>query len=397
MRLQKIPTFQDLLKLFRDDRFWKIAGQAIAAICLIIFVLSLSRNLIANLHQLGIKLGFDFLNSQASFDIGESLIPYDPSSSFIQAILVGLINSLRIMILGIIFATIVGLTVGIARLSDNWLVRQLAGIYVEVLRNTPLLLQLLFWYSAVFIALPKLEGNTQHSGPIYWTNRGIAIPWFQATPSTGLWFAFLGGGAIAAVLLGQWRTRQQIERGEASRQWLWSGGAIAISALFAFLWTRETPFDLDFPYITSSFQIAGGLKLTPEFSALLTGLTLYTASFIAEIVRAGIQAVPKGQWEAGKALGLQPGVLLRLVVLPQALRVIVPPLTSQYLNLMKNSSLAVATGYPDLYFVVASPMLSQTGRAVEAMTIIMVTYLSFSLTISLAMNLYNKTVQLKER
>lgn len=397
MNFPKIPKFQELPKLFRDDRFWKIAGQAIAVICVIAFILSLESNLAINLRQLGIQLGFDFLGSQASFDIGESLIPYDPSSSFIQAILVGFINSLRIMILGIIFATLVGLIVGIARLSENWLVRNLATIYVEILRNTPLLLQLLFWYSAVFIALPKLEGNTQLSGPIYWTNRGIAIPWLTANSSTGLWLILCTGGILAAIFLGQWRTRLQIERGEIGRPWLWAGGAIAISILLASILTQNPPFNLDFPRITSSFQIEGGLKLTPEFSALLTGLTLYTASFIAEIVRAGIQAVPKGQWEAGKALGLQPGVLMRLVILPQALRVIVPPLTSQYLNLMKNSSLAVATGYPDLYFVVASPMLSQTGRAVEAMAIIMVTYLSLSLIISLAMNLYNKTVQLKER
>lgn len=386
-----------MIKLLRDDRFWKIAGQAIALILVIAVAAILWDNLSANYSQLGIAFGFDFLNSQASFDIGEKVISYNPENSYRQAYLVGLVNSLRVMGIGIILATIAGLTVGISRLSDNWLLRTLAGLYVEIIRNTPLLLQLFFWYFAVFISLPKVEENQQMKGPLYLTNRGIAVPWLATLPGWEIWFILLAIGFLAAVLLWQWRARVMIEQAQPGRQLLWAVGAIALSAISAFMLTRNLPFRLDFPHLTSELQLEGGLKLTPEFAALVTGLSLYTGSYIAEIVRAGIQSVPRGQSEAAKSLGLQSGIAMRLVILPQALRVIIPPLTSQYLNLAKNSSLAVAIAYPDVYFVVASPTLNQTGRAIEAMLIIMVTYLTISLIISLFMNWYNQTVQLKER
>ena len=386
-----------MIKLLRDDRFWKIAGQAIALILVIAVAAILWDNLSANYSQLGIAFGFDFLNSQASFDIGEKVIPYNPENSYRQAYLVGLVNSFRVMGIGIIIATIAGLTVGISRLSDNWLLRTLAGLYVEIIRNTPLLLQLFFWYFAVFISLPKLEENQQMSGPIFLTNRGIAVPWLEALPGFEIWLILLAVGVLAAAFLWQWRTRVTIEQAQPGRQLLWALGAIGLSAISAFIITRNLPFRLDFPRLTAELQLEGGLKLTPEFAALVTGLSLYTGSYIAEIVRAGIQSVSKGQLEAAKSLGLKSGIAMRLVILPQALRVIIPPLTSQYLNLAKNSSLAVAIAYPDVYFVVASPTLNQTGRAIEAMLIIMVTYLTISLIISLFMNWYNQSVQLKER
>ena len=394
---QKLPKFKDISKLLRDDRFWKIAGQAIALILVIVVIAILWDNLSANYSQLGIAFGFDFLNSQASFDIGESVIPYTPENSYRQAYFVGLINSLRVMGLGIIFATVAGLTVGIARLSDNWLLRNLAGLYVEILRNTPLLLQLFFWYFAVFISLPKLEDNQQMRGPIYLTNRGIAVPWPVALPGFEIWLILLTIGVLAAAGLWMWRARVMWEEAKPGRQLFWALGAIGLSAILAFIITKNLPFRLDFPRLTPALQLEGGLKLTPEFAALVTGLSLYTGSYIAEIVRAGIQSVSRGQWEAGKSLGLKSGTMMRMVILPQALRVIVPPLTSQYLNLAKNSSLAVAVAYPDVYFVVGSPTLNQTGRAIEAMLIIMVTYLTISLIVSLFMNWYNKTVQIKER
>ncbi len=394
---QKSPKFKDISKLLRDDRFWKIAGQAIALILVIVVIAILWDNLSANYSQLGIAFGFDFLNSQASFDIGESVIPYTPENSYRQAYFVGLINSLRVMGLGIIFATVAGLTVGIARLSDNWLLRNLAGLYVEILRNTPLLLQLFFWYFAVFISLPKLEDNQQMRGPIYLTNRGIAVPWPVALPGFEIWLILLTVGVLAAAGLWMWRARVMWEEAKPGRQLFWALGAIGLSAILAFIITKNLPFRLDFPRLTPALQLEGGLKLTPEFAALVTGLSLYTGSYIAEIVRAGIQSVSRGQWEAGKSLGLKSGTMMRMVILPQALRVIVPPLTSQYLNLAKNSSLAVAVAYPDVYFVVGSPTLNQTGRAIEAMLIIMVTYLTISLIVSLFMNWYNKTVQIKER
>jgi general L-amino acid transport system permease protein len=394
---EKSSKVQDISTLLRDDRFWKIAGQAIAVILVITVIAILWDNLTANYAQLGIAFGFDFLNSQASFDIGESVIPYSPENSYRQAYFVGLINSLRVMGLGIFFATIAGLTVGIARLSDNWILRNLAALYVEILRNTPLLLQLFFWYFAVFISLPKLEDNQQLRGPIYLTNRGIAVPWPAALPGFEIWLILLTVGVLAAAGLWMWRARVMLEEAKPGRQLFWAAGAIGLSAILAWVITKNLPFRLDFPRLTPELQLEGGLKLTPEFAALVTGLSLYTASYIAEIVRAGIQSVSRGQWEAGKSLGLKSGTLMRMVILPQALRVIVPPLTSQYLNLAKNSSLAVAVAYPDVYFVVGSPTLNQTGRAIETMLIIMVTYLTISLTVSLFMNWYNKTVQLKER
>ena len=386
-----------MIKLLRDDRFWKIAGQAIALILVIVVAAILWDNLSANYSQLGIAFGFDFLNSQASFDIGEKVISYNPENSYRQAYLVGLVNSLRVMGIGLIIATIAGLTVGIARLSDNWLLRTLAGLYVEIIRNTPLLLQLFFWYFAVFISLPKLEENQQMTGPVYLTNRGIAVPWPEALPGFEIWLILLTVGVLAGALLWQWRARVMLEQAKPGKQLLWALSAIGLSAILALIITRNLPFRLDIPRLSADLQLEGGLKLTPEFAALVTGLSLYTGSYIAEIVRAGIQSVPKGQSEAAKSLGLQSGTMMRLVILPQALRVIIPPLTSQYLNLAKNSSLAVAIAYPDVYFVVASPTLNQTGRAIEAMLIIMVTYLTISLIISLFMNWYNQTVQLKER
>ena len=302
--------------IWYNRKFWGIVVQLGAVFLAVAIALQLWINLTDNLLRLGIQLGFDFLNSQASFDISETPIAYQASDPYRRALLVGLLNSLRVIIFGIIFATVVGITVGIARLSDNWLVRQLALIYVEILRNTPLLLQLFFWYFAIFLSLPKSANTNSFLGLIQVTNRGIILPF--------------------------------------------------------------------------------GVQFSPELSTLALGLTLYTGAFIAEIIRAGILSVPKGQWEAAKALGFKSGLLLRLVIFPQALRLIIPPLTSQYLNLAKNSSLAIAIGYPDIYFV-AFTTFNQTGRAVEVMLLIMITYLTISLVISFMMNLLNQTVQLKER
>ncbi|MEG3940925.1 ABC transporter permease subunit [Microcoleus sp. S36b_A3] len=394
---KKSSKFQELSTLLRDDRLWKIVGQAIALILVITVIAIFWDNISANYAQLGIEFGFDFLNSQASFDIGESVIPYSPENTYRQAYFVGLVNSLRVMGLGIVFTTIAGVTVGIARLSDNWLLRNLAALYVEILRNTPLLLQLFFWYFAVFISLPKLEDNPQMKGPIYLTNRGIAVPLPAPLPGFEIWLILLTVGVLAAAGLWMWRGRVMLETAKPGRQLFWAAGAIGLSAIVALIITKNLPLRLDFPRLTPALQLQGGLKITPEFAALVTGLSLYTGSYIAEIVRAGIQSVSRGQWEAAKSLGLKSGTAMRMVILPQALRVIVPPLTSQYLNLAKNSSLAVAVAYPDVYFVVGSPTLNQTGRAIEAMLIIMVTYLTISLIVSLFMNWYNQTVQLKER
>ena len=382
--------------LLRDERFWKIAGQAIALVLVVTVVAIFTDNLLYNLDQKGIPLGFDFLNSQASFDIGETLIPYDRSDSYGRAIVVGLVNSLRVIVVGLVLATIVGLLVGIARLSDNWLVQKLALVYVETFRNIPLLVQLFFWYFAFFLGLPPIEKRITLPGSILLTQQGFALPWLAATTGTGIWLVLLALGVLGAAWLWRWRTRLMLEQGSAQKPALWGLGAIALSAAISLILTRTAPFILSLPQVTDKAQFQGGLVLRPEFGTLLLGLVIYTGSFIAEIVRAGIQSVPKGQLEAAQALGLKPGRILQMVILPQALRVIIPPLTSQYLNLAKNSSLAFAIGYPDIYSV-ASTTFNQTGRVVQVMLLIMVTYLTISLLISLLMNLYNRKVQLKER
>lgn len=300
--------------IWRKAKFWQFVGQAIAVILVLSLLPFLGYNLDQNLKRLGIRLGFRFLQSQAGFSVAESAIPYSPSDPYWRVLLVGLANSLKVIVSGIAIATAIGFTAGIARLSDNWLLRQLAKIYVEGLRNMPLLLQLLFWYFAVFISFPNPE-------------QAISLGFLQL-----------------------------------------SKAGITIF----------------------------GLQLSPEFSSILAGLTLYTGTFIAEIVRGGIQSVAKGQSEAARSLGLNSNQTLRWVILPQALRSILPSLANQYLNLAKNSSLAIAVGYPDLY-AVASTTFNQTGRAVEVMILISVTYLLLSLLISALMNLYNRRVQLVER
>lgn len=372
------------LAVLWDVRFWKIFGQVIFAIAVFWFAFSLWNNFTANLQKAGIQVGFDFLNAQASFDIGEGILPYRPTDTYSRALLVGFVNTLRVTAIGIVLSTIVGLIVGIARLSDNWLVQRLAIVYVEVFRNTPLLLQFFFWYFAGFANFPKIESSTGIFRLIYFTNRGLAIPRLAATTGTGIWSMLLAIGGIAALWL--WRTRAS---------WRWAGGAILIAILSAIVLTQTSPFVLDVPKVDAA-QLVGGLQFTPEFGATLIGVTLFIGSFIAEIVRAGIQSVPTGQWEAAKALGLKPDVILRRIVLPQALRVSVPPLTSQYLYLAKGTSLAIAIGYPDLYLV-ANTTYNQTGRAVEVMLILMAVYLGLNLIISTLMNLLNRAIQIKER
>lgn len=385
---QKIP-------LWRDVRVWRLVGQVLAIALAVIILLWLWGNLTSSLQRLGIEFGFGFLREQAAFNIGETPIQYQPTDTYTRALVVGLVNSLRIITAGILLTTVVGISVGVARLSDNWLVRRLALVYVEIFRNTPLLLQLLFWYFAVFLGLPQIQNRIELPGSIYLSNRGLSLPWLVATAQTGIWLLALAVGLGLAVGLWRWRTQVMLDRDSRERPLIVALAVIAATVLAAWLLTGGLPFQWNLPQVEGE-QIQGGLRLSSEFAALLAGLTFYTAAFIAEIVRAGIQSVPRGQWEAARSLGLKPGLVMRLVVFPQALRVIIPPLTSQYLNLAKNSSLAVAIGYPDLY-AVASTTFNQTGRAVEVILLIMAAYLTISLMIALAMNLYNRTVQLVER
>ncbi|MDJ1185365.1 amino acid ABC transporter permease [Roseofilum casamattae] len=381
------------IPLWRDERFWRIALQ-ILAIAIVIAVISLlTYNVSVNLRRAGTEFGFNFLGTQASFAIGESLIPYDAAKdSYGRVLLAGLVNTLRVVIVGVILTTIVGMAVGIASFSNNWLLRKGSQVYVELVRNVPLLLQLFFWYRAVFSKFPRPTERLEVMGLVFLSNRGVFMPWPKLNWSLAFWCTVLVGLAIATFVIWKMRTRAMVESGDSGQPQLIALGVMAIAALFiitiAFGWER--------PIEGNPGVFSGGLRLTGEFSALVTGLVFYTGAFIAEVVRGGIQAVPKGQWEAARALGLKSGLMMRLVVFPQALRVIIPPLTNQYMNLAKNSSLGAAIAYAEIYNV-ANTTYNQSGRPVEVMLIIMLTYLSMNLLISVTMNQFNRMVQVQER
>lgn len=374
-----------------DTRFWWVALQIIVPLLLAVAIAALLSNLTRNLEQQNISFGFNFLLSRAGFAIGDAPVAYSQDSPYWRALWVGVLNSLRVAIAGIVLATFVGITVGIARLSSNWLVRNLALVYVEILRNTPLLLQILFWYFAVF--LKGGEELTALPLAFYLDRRGLYIPWFEVTGATGIWLLLLLGGAIGAIAVWRWRIRVAIEQGVPGRGIGFAVAVLALAIALAALVTQSAPIRPDLPQLQDE-RLVGGLRLSPEFAAILAGLSFFTAAFIAEIVRGGIQAVPKGQWEAARALGLSGGLSMRLVIFPQALRVIIPPLNSEYLNLWKNSSLAIVTGYPDVYAITATT-INQTGKAIEGMLIIATIYLSVGLVISWLMNLFNRSVAFK--
>ncbi len=348
-----------------------------------------------NLARLNIATGFGFMDNTAGFGIVQSLIPYTEESSYGRAFLVGLINTLMVAGIGIVLATILGFVIGVARLSGNWLVSRLAWTYVEVMRNIPLLLHLFFWYFTVLRPLPAPVDSLSPVEGVYLNNRGVVVP----APVFGESSALFGIAALLSLVAGyaiiRWARKRQAATGEIFPAWR---TAIAIVlGIPALIWlVGGAPFTLDLP-VYRGFGFDGGMRLIPEFIALLLGLTLYTAAFIAEIVRAGILSVSHGQTEAAYALGLPQGRTLRLVVIPQALRVIVPPLTSQLLNLTKNSSLAVAIAYPDLVAVFAGTVLNQTGQAIEVIALTMAVYLTISLVTSFLMNLYNARVAIQER
>lgn len=379
---------------WRDKRVIPLLLQAIFAVIILFSAFFLFSNALSGLRQMGISLGFDFLKSSASFGISDSMIEYTPADTYGRAFVVGLLNTLKVAIVGIILASIVGLVVGIARLSNNWLVNKVSSVYVEIFRNTPLLVQISIWYFAVFLPLPKIEEASKFLGS-YFSNRGTAIPWFNATGGTAVWVILFIIGMISALVLWRYKIKQQVETGKNKFPGLWAIGAIVASCIIAFIITMKAPFQLTLPSVDGRTFI-GGYRLSPEFLALLLGLVVYTSTYIGEIVRGGIQSVAKGQVEAAKALGLKGSTTMRLVIFPQAIRVIIPPITSQYLNLIKNSSLAIAVGYQEIVSV-GETVLNQTGRAVEAVTIMILVYLTFSLLTSFFMNIFNKYSQIVER
>ena len=354
----------------------------------------LAHNTMQNMRVRGIQSGFDFLTAPAGFDIGERLVPYQSYDPYWRAFLVGVVNTLRVAIIGIVLATLIGTVLGIGRFSHNALVRGLCYAYVEVFRNVPVLLQLLMWYLFMTTALPGPGDEKSVAGLFFLSNGGLSYP----VPVWGLGQGLAAAGALAGALLAWlWarRARRLFEDTGTPRPVLWPTLALVVAGTLAGWLLGGAPGSWSVPE-PGPFSVDGGSSLTPEFLSVLLGLTLYTASYIAEVVRAGIASVPQGQTEAAGALGLSKGQQMRLVALPQALRVIIPPMTNQFLNLTKNSSLAVAIGYPDVVSI-SNTAINQTGRAIECISIIMLVYLTTSLGTSALMNWYNKRAAIKER
>jgi general L-amino acid transport system permease protein len=369
--------------------------QVVAVVLLVALFYVLITNTAENLRRQNIASGFGFIDRTAGFDVSQALIAYDNSMTYGRAFLVGLLNTLLVAGLGIVLATVLGFLLGIARLSTNWLVARLATVYVEVVRNVPLLLQLFFWYFAVLKSLPVPRQSHALVGGAFLNVRGLYLPAPVPGPGFGaVEWALVGGIAASVALYFFARQRQRATGQRLPVLWL-TLALIVLMPLGVFIFMGQ-PLGFDYPEL-KGFNFQGGMVLQPEFVALLLGLSIYTASFIAEIVRAGIQGVSKGQKEAALALGLSNGQMLRLVVIPQAMRIIIPPLTSQFLNLTKNSSLGVAVAYPDLVSVWSGTVLNQTGQAVEVILVTMAVYLSLSLLTSAFMNWFNKHMALVER
>jgi general L-amino acid transport system permease protein len=384
----------EAIPFYRDPKLRGLLLQALLCVAIGLLAYEAIHNAAENLARAKIASGFGFWNVTAGFDIGQTLIDYSSqTSTYGRAFWVGLLNTLLVAAIGIIFATVIGFTVGIARLSKNFLVERLATAYVELIRNVPLLLQLLFWYNAVLKALPEMAASLQVPGGFILNNRGLFAPRPLFADGSQIIAVLAGTVLLAAIFIVVTGHIERLQRAIVIR---FVGTVVIVVGVpaAAFLATGG-PFAFEYPEI-GRFNVRGGAELLPEFVALLLGLSIYTAAFIAEVVRAGVKSVSPGQAEAAQALGLRRMQTLRLIVVPQAMRVIIPPLTNQYLNLTKNSSLAVAIGYPDLVQI-AGTVLNISGQAVEVVIITMAVYLSFSLITSLAMNLYNARYALVER
>ena len=377
--------------LFDDPAFRGIVYQVLLCLLIALAATAVVRNVIANLARNRITSGFGFLDQTAGFDISQTLIEYSvQTSTYGRAFWVGLLNTLLIAGLGIVLATLLGFVIGIARLSSNWLLRNIARGYVEVIRNIPLLLQLLFWYNAVLKALPEIRESFFQGSGMLLNNRGLFLPQPVVGPGAGwVLLAFVLGVAATFGLRLVAQRRRELT-GQVTPQLL-PALALIIGLPVVVFFVVGAEVELVYPQL-GRFNVSGGVEILPEFAALLFGLVIYTAAFIAEVVRAGLLSVPKGQLEAAGALGLRRREVLNLVVIPQAKRVIIPPLTNQYLNLIKNSSLAVAIGYPDFVQIFTGTVLNQTGQAIEVVVITLAVYLALSLITSAAMNWYNARI-----
>ena len=382
-----------------NHRFKRIFPQVLTLLFVVLVIGFFTLNAQLNMDERGIDFGFGFLNQESSFDVQFSLIEYDGSHSYAKAYLVGLLNTILVSVLGIIFCTILGVIVGVARLSPNYLIRNTAAWYVEFFRNVPLLLQIFFWYYAALRALPLPENAEPLFGVTYLTVKAYYMPRLIWENFDILLYAILAA-IISIVVIKNYAKKLQEEKGQQLPVFLISVGLLVLFPALTFI-TGMVQLEVAIPVLKqlsqTSFIYADGISVPPELLALVLALSLYTATFVAECVRAGIQGISKGQKEAAASVGLTPNQILKLVIMPQALRIIIPPTTNQYLNLTKNSSLAAAIAYPDLVLVFAGTALMQTGRAIEIVSITMLTYLTLSLAISLLMNWYNKKIAIKEK
>lgn len=381
--------------IWNDPTFRSIAFQVVAGALIVWVAWAIFDNTLTNMEKRGITTGFAFLDSTAGYSILMSLVEYDSTHTYGRTFLVGLLNTVLISVLGIVFATVLGFTIGVARLSHNWLIAKIATVYVETLRNIPLLLQILFWYNAVLATLPHPRDSMALGDSLFLNKRGLSFPGPVPEGGFNMVVAAFLIAIAASIILSRWSRKRQEDTGQQFPVFLTSLGLIIALPGIVFL-ALGMPMSLDYPSL-QGFNFRGGITIIPELMALLWALSFYTAAFIAEIVRAGVLGVSHGQSEAAHALGLRNSLTLRLVVVPQAMRIIIPPLTSQYLNLAKNSSLATAIGYPDLVAVFMGTTLNQTGQAVEIVGMTMAVYLVMSLVISGFMNWFNKRMALVER
>lgn len=384
-----------IIPFWRDERILNVLGQVVFILALIFVGWLIFQNMRDGLARQGIILSYSFLTNISGFDISESLIEYSRTSNYWQAFKVGLLNTLSVSIIGVIASTIFGIILGVARLSTNFLINRLAAFYLELIRNLSLLVFLIFWYLGVFLKLPRVKEAVIWPGNVYLTNRGVGIPWGLPTETYPTFRLILIVGVVLALIVFFALRLYSNRTGRAPFTTLWTFLTFLLSAIIGWFVLPEQPLTFDIPVI-EGLNMTGGKILGPEFMALTSGLVLYTSAFIGEVVRSGLLSVSKGQVEASYALGLNRFQTLRLIVFPQALRVIVPPLTSQYLNLIKNSSLAIAVGYPDVFYI-SNTIQNQTGRAVEMIGLVMFTYLLFSLITSVFMNWYNQRIKLVER
>lgn len=379
---------------WNDPRKRSILNQLLVMAMVGLLGYYLVSNTIANLDRQAIATGFDFLDKEASFEIGESVIPYSAADSYARALLVGVLNTLLVSFIGVVLSVVIGTVIGVLRLSTNWLVSRLAAVYIEFFQDIPVLLQLFFWYALFYEVLPSPRQALSPMSGVFLSNRGLVISVPEYAPAYSYMAVAFLAACLAVYFLRRWARKRQAGTG---RYFPVFGAAIVLLTLLPLMaWLAGgAPTAMSVPQL-KGFNFQGGQNISPEFAALLLGLVLYTAAFVAEVVRAGIQSVGKGQREAAMSIGLSPPQVLNLVILPQALRVIIPPLTSQMLNLTKNSSLAVAIGYPD-FVSVTGTVINQTGQAIEGVAMIMLVYLCLSLATSLFMNWYNKKVALVER